>query len=214
MAPNDNNEQKRLQAIAEHKSITAPILAELRDKGFDFGTLDELRRSGTRYPSAVPILISWLPRIDSLDVKESLVRTLSVPWARGIATKPVLQEFYKAPKEAMSLRWAVGNAMEVIADNSIADEILSIVADRSNGMARQMFVLALGKLQHPLAVSVLVDLLKDDEVAGHAVKALGSLKAVEAKGALEDMLKHPKDWIRKEAASALSRIANSINSVK
>lgn len=208
MAAQGNKERERQQATAEHRRISAPILAELRDAGFDFGTLDELRRSGKQYRAALPILISWLPRIESLDVKESLVRTLSVPWARGIATNPVLQEFYKASKEAMALRWAVGNAMEVIADNSVADEILSIVADRSNGMARQMFVLALGKLQHPRAVPVLVDLLEDEEVAGHAVKALGNLKAVEAKGGLEGMLKHTKTWIREEAASALSRIAN------
>ena len=143
-----------------------------------------------------------------MEVKESLGRALSVPWARGTATRHVLEEFSKAPKEATTFRWAVGNAMEVIADPSVADEILKIVADRSNGMARQMFVLALGKLHHPLAVPSLLDLLKDDEVAGHAIEALGNLKAVEARDALEGMLKHPRAWVRKAAASALSKIPN------
>ena len=208
MTTPDQREQERQRAIAEHKRITAPIMADLRSAGFEFGTLDELRRSGKQYKGAVPILLSWLPRVDALDVKESIIRTLSVPWARGIATKPVLEEFSKAPNEAMTFRWAIGNAMEVIADSSVADEILNIVADASNGMARQMFILALGKLQDPRAIPLLLKLLKDDEVAGHAVEALGNLKAVEAKAALESMLKHPKEWVRNAASTALSKIAS------
>jgi HEAT repeat protein len=201
------SEEERQRAIAEHRKLTAPIVAELRAAGFGFASLDDLRRSGTQYEGAIPILISWLPKLDAFNVKESIVRTLSVPWARGIATKPVLEEFYKAPKEASSLRWAIGNAMEVIADPSVADEILKIVADPSNGSARQMFVLALGKLRYHQAVPVLLALLKQDEVAGHAVEALGNLKATEAKGAIEGMLKHPQSWVRKGAKTALAKIS-------
>jgi HEAT repeat protein len=207
MTSQDQHEQERQRAIAEHNRISAPVCADLRNAGFEFNTLDELRRSGKQYRAAIPILLSWLPKVEALDVKESIVRTLSVPWARGIATKPVLEEFFKAPKEAMAFRWVVGNAMEVIADSSVTDEILSIVGDASNGMARQMFVLALGKLQDPRAIPLLIGLLMDEEVAGHAAEALGNLKAVEAKAALEATQKHPKAWVRKAASTALSKIA-------
>jgi hypothetical protein len=200
-------EEEHQRHIEGHRKLTAPILAELRAAGFDFASLDDLRRSRTRYEGAIPILISWLPKPDAFDVKESIVRTLSVPWARGIATKPLLEEFYKAPVEASSLRWAIGNAMEAIADPSAADEILKIVADPSNGSARQMFVLALGKLRHHQAVPVLLTLLKQEEVAGHAVNALGKLKATEARDAIEGMVKHPQPWVRKEAKAALAKIS-------
>src|SRR5262249_43716844 len=158
-------EQERQYAIAEHQRITAPIVAELQSAWFAYTSLDDHRRSGKRYRAAVPILVSWLPKVEALDVKESIVRTLSVPRAKAIATRPVLQEFSKAPKDAMALRWAIGNAMEVIADSSVADEILSIVEDSSNGIARQMFVLALGNLQYPRAIPVLIGLLNDEDVA-------------------------------------------------
>ena len=207
MTTQEQKEKERQRAIAEHERATAPIVGDLQRAGFPFSSLDELRRSGKRYVAAVPILLSWLPKVEALDVKESIVRTLSVPWARGIATKAVLQEFFKAPKNATALRWAIGNAMEVIADPSVTDEILNIVADSSNGMSRQMFVLALGKLQDSRAIPLLLKLLKDEEVAGHAVEALGNLKAAEAKDALTGMLNHPKPWIRKATRVALGKIA-------
>jgi hypothetical protein len=59
MANRDQNDQDRQRAIAEHKKITAPIVADIRNAGFNFDTLDELRRSGkgalegmTRHPKA------------------------------------------------------------------------------------------------------------------------------------------------------------------
>ena len=61
MTAHEKQELERQRVIAEHKRITAPILADLRKAGFDFCTLDELRRSGKQYQAAVPILISWLP---------------------------------------------------------------------------------------------------------------------------------------------------------
>lgn len=205
----DEREKQRRAAIAEHARVTEPIIAELRTLGFDIATLDELRRSGKNYSRAVPVLLNWLPKVQGLDVKESIIRTLSVPWAKGTATRAVLDEFYKVPSEAMNFRWAVGNAMEVIADNSVADEILEIVGNPSNGMARQMFVLALGKIGSRASIPVLLKLLEQDEVAGHAVEALGKLQAVEATGELQRLAAHGKPWVRKAAVKALAQIAKA-----
>jgi hypothetical protein len=205
----DDREEQRQAAIAEHARATEPIIAELRALGFDIATLDELRRSGKTYSRAVPVLINWLPKVQGLDVKESIIRTLSVPWAKGVATRAVLDEFYKAPAEAMNFRWAVGNAMEVIADEAVAGEILEIVSNPSNGMARQMFVMALGKIGSSASIPVLLGLLRQDEVAGHAVDALGKLQAVEATEELQRLVAHGKPWVRKAAAKALTRIAKA-----
>jgi hypothetical protein len=205
----DDREQQRQAAIAEHARATEPIIAELRALGFEVATLDELRRSGKNYSRAVPVLINWLPKVQGLDVKESIIRTLSVPWAKGVATRVVLDEFYKSPTEAMNFRWAVGNAMEVIADEAVAGELLEIVANPSNGMARQMFVMALGKIGSSASIPVLLGLLRQEEVAGHAVDALGRLQAVEATEELQRLAAHGKPWVRKAAAKALARIAKA-----
>jgi HEAT repeat protein len=69
-----------------------------------------------------------------------------------------------------------------------------------------MVVLALANMRDSRAVDVLLGLLDDDEVAGHAVMALGKLKAGKARPAIEEFLKHPKPWVRKEAKKALDKL--------
>ncbi len=202
----EEQEKQRQSRAEEHAKVAAPIISELQEAGYGIRSLDELRLSGTRYTSAVPILLKWLSRISAADVKESIVRTLSVPWAKPLAAKPLIQEFHSVPKDAHLLRWAIGNALEVIADDSVSDDIITIVSDPANGIARQMFVLALSKVRNPKAIEVLINLLKDDEVAGHAIEALGKLKATGAKPVIEKFLVHPKAWLRSAARKALARI--------
>ena len=205
----DDTQRGREDAIAAHRRQMAPLMEELRAAGFDQMTLDELRTSRREYASAIPILVRWLGRIDAANAKESIVRALSVPWARGIATRPVLDEFHRAPREWVGYRWAIGNAMEVIADESVAPEILSIVGDPAHGTARQMFVLALGKLRYRESVPTLIQLLSDEDVAGHAAMALGQMGAAEAVTELERLASSAKPWVRKEASKALKRIASA-----
>jgi hypothetical protein len=183
-------------------------MEELRAAGFDQVTLDDLRTSRKAYATAIPILVRWLSRIDDASAKESIVRALSVPWARGIATRPVLDEFDRAPREWVGFRWAIGNAMEVIADETVAADILNIVADPAHGTVRQMFVLALGKLRYREAVPTLVRLLSDEDVAGHAAMALGQMGAADALAELEGLASSAKPWVREEATKALKRIAS------
>jgi HEAT repeat protein len=189
----------------------APLIRELQAAGFSIETLDELRESRTVYRGAIALLLRWLPRIESLDAKESIIRTLSVPWAKSIATRAVLDEFYKVRQEGEGkyLRWAVGSAMGVIADESVAPEIVNIVADPAHGTARQMFVLALGKLRYRESIPTLIRLLSDEDVAGHAAMALGQMGAAEALAELERLTTSGKPWVRKVASKAVKRITSA-----
>ena len=69
-----------------------------------------------------------------------------------------------------------------------------------------MVAVALGNMKDPRAVDVLIELLEDEEVAGHALLALGKLKSSKAKPYIEPFLGHPKAWVRKEAKRALAKI--------
>ncbi len=51
-----------------------------------------------------------------------------------------------------------------------------------------------------------IELLDDDDVAGHAVMALGRLKAPRAREKPEPFLSHPRTWVRAEARKALAKI--------
>jgi HEAT repeat protein len=75
-----------------------------------------------------------------------------------------------------------------------------------------MLAVALGNMSKASAVvDVLLELLKDDEVAGHAIIALGNLKAGAAREAIQVFLKDPKPWVRKEAEKALKAIGGRTN---
>jgi HEAT repeat protein len=76
------------------------------------------------------------------------------------------------------------------------------------GRARQMVVVALGKMKKNAAsvMDVLIELLVDEDVAGHAVIALGKLKDQRAREAVAALQNHPKAWVRAEVKKALARM--------
>lgn len=118
----------------------ALILRDLSAVGLHAGSLVELRGLGGPYPAAIPILVSWLPSVTDRRVLEGLVRALSVPWAKPMATQPLINHF------------------------------------------------------------------DDPQVDGHAVKALGKLKAPEAKTALEGKVQDRRAWVRTAAKTALRKL--------
>src|SRR5207302_7207463 len=107
------------------------------------------------------------------DVKESIVRTISVPFAKPMAARPLVEEFRRTADSASALRWAIGNALDVVADESVADDMIELAKERRYGKAREMVVSGLGNLSDARVVPVLLELLKDEDVCGHALAAVG-----------------------------------------
>lgn len=122
------------------------VLADLGAAGFQVRSLADLRHSGVRYREAIPVLLAWLRQVTDRRVKEEIVRALTVPWARPAATRPMIDEFRRVDSSVdptgTGLRWTVGNALEVLADDSSFDELAELARDRRYGKARQMIVLA------------------------------------------------------------------------
>jgi HEAT repeat protein len=69
-----------------------------------------------------------------------------------------------------------------------------------------MVVLGLGRSKKPEVGGVLIELLDDPIVSGHAIKALRKLKVPEARPGLERMLDDDRAWVRKEAQRALAAL--------
>lgn len=164
------------------------------------------------YRAAIPVLVEWLnraevevPAHEREKFREGLVRSLAVKEARGIATLPLLREFQRA-EATPSYRWAVGSSLEVVADDSVFDELVELASNRSYGHAREMVVLALARVKNPQAIEILTELLDDEDMTGHALMALGRLKARDARPAIERFLHHPRPWVRKEAKKALAKL--------
>jgi HEAT repeats len=205
----EKRDTRRQRTIEEMRQALAPLIDELVGKGYDVRSLDELRRSGKKYRSAIPTLVDWLSRVSSVEAKESIVRALSVPWAKPTAGPVLIREFETAPKEAEGLRWSIGNALEVVADSNLLEKLIEIVTNKENGKPREMAVLALSKIRDPRSVEVLIDLLDDEQVAGHAVMALRKLKAPQALHHLVKFADHPQAWIRNEAKKAITIITKN-----
>ena len=147
---------------------------ELISQGSKFSDPWDMVNSKESYPEAIDILIAHLSKPYHDKNKEGIIRALTVKEAKGKASKALLEEYYAIPKEKQILRWTIGNAFTVIKMKDDVEIISSIVKDKTNGMSRQMFVVALGKIKTEEAKTCLKYLLNDEEMKQFAVKALGT----------------------------------------
>lgn len=200
------NEQ--LEALrAEAERAAAPILTDLLQSGFAVESIADLYTKKIDYKEAIPLLIQWLPKVSNSNIKESIVRALSVRWARPIAAAPLIKEFRAASDlKGDGIKWAIANALSVVADGSVLESLVSLVRDKRHGKSREMLALALANMRSDAVLPVLSELLEDEPVAGHAIMALGKLKAQSARPLIEPFLQHKEAWVRKEAKKALAKI--------
>jgi hypothetical protein len=217
--------------LREHLLIAGPLLQELADLGYDIDNLDDLRYQERPWKRALPTLLRWLPKIDDPNVKESIVRCLSVPWAGTLATAELIVGFKRYapinPRPAnpwigkrlreltqeekqlgpyFSLAWAIGNALSIVDVRGFEPQITELCLCQAYGRARQMVVLGLGRLDSVGAEEAALDLLTDDDVQLHAIIALGKMKSKRALFQLEPLLKDKRATVRKEARKAITKI--------
>jgi HEAT repeat protein len=185
---------------------------DLARVGIAIATPWDLVNKREPHGAAIPVLLDWLDRVDSevaprerATFREALVRSLTVKEARGIAGPALLHEFRRDDVES-SYRWVVANALAVVADESIRDDLIELATDARYGKDRQMLVLALARTPDPKVVRTLLCLLKDDDVAGHAAKALGRVRPTNVRHAVERLLAHPTPWVRTEARKTLAKL--------
>jgi len=196
-------------------SDEAPILAQLRELGLDVEHIHDLYQKRYDYRTAIPLLVSWIPRVRERAVKEMLVRAVSVPWARGIAGPALIEAFETPdPDTPFGLGWAIGNAIDVVADPSLLDEMIRLGRDRRAGRDREMIVMGLGRIRRPEAVAALIELVDDPEVAGHAVAALAKLQPPEARAALQRFVDDERGWVKLAARRAIAGIDRKLAKIR
>jgi HEAT repeat protein len=186
------------------------IQHRLATVGVTIDNIYDLVNTKRRYPEAIPILIQLLQEgvVADYRTREGIIRALAVSEAKGLAGSVLIQEFYKIPPEKMMLRWAIGSSIEVVVTNENVNDVLQIVCDKQNGIARQMFVLALGKFDLEIVKKTLIDLLDDDEVVLHALKALRKLRAKGAIPRIRNLSNHSNKTIRQLAVEITKYLSN------
>jgi len=196
----------REQRTKELQAAMAGVVDELRQAGFGVESVDQLRREVRTYRGAMEILVRWLPLVRELEAKESIVRALSVPWGGQRTAEALVTEFLAAPTEgphAASLKWAIGNGLEITAEMSMVQSLCDLAVDPAHGQSREMIVVALGKMPCAQAEATLVQLLHDAELDGFAATSLARLNVDRYRTLLERFTKHPLAWVRKEMTKLL-----------
>jgi HEAT repeat protein len=206
MQQETQNEEKRQRTIAANMEAAKPILFELLQIGLDVQWIEDLYNKRLDYRRAIPILLRWLPRVENPAIKEAIVRALSVPWVRHTEAPKLLIEEFRKSDDHLGLKWAIGNALSVVANDDILSDIVGLIKDTTHGKACEMLVVALGNMKTPDVKYFLIELLEDEDLAGYAIIALGKLKAKESRSAIECLLAHPKSWVRREAKKALAKM--------
>lgn len=183
------------------------VVEALEAVGLQVESVYDLVNSSTSYPEAIPTLVELLRNgIRDERVAEGVVRALGVKEARGVAAAPLVEEFKRAPSDRWTYKWAIGNALLVVADKSVVGDICGLVSDKRHGRAREMLVQTLGRFKLPEVKQLLMQLLEEDDLTLHVLIALGKLRAVESKDLIARHLDDPRPAVSRAAQKALARL--------
>ena len=185
------------------------LLQEIGEKGVEIENINDLMRIDKRHKDLVPILVKHLREIDDESDKEFLVRCLGV---KGFtqASRPLIQEFYDASKP--SYKWAIGNTLSMIQDREVVTDLVKIVQEKKHGTARRMIVSGLGIYRTEESVKkVLIELLNDDDVFGHALSAMAKMGDEKLRRYIEPFTNHETTWVRNKAKKAIEKFAKQAN---
>jgi HEAT repeat protein len=123
-----------------YNEAAAGLLGDLAAAGFPVGTLAQLRQRGVGNRQAVPSLLKWLPLVSYRPLKLDLIATLGSSWARPVAAGPLISEFRRVkPTDdaaGTSVRWAIGDALERVADESVLNDLIEVATDARHGRYR------------------------------------------------------------------------------
>ncbi|PUV21080.1 MULTISPECIES: hypothetical protein [Sphingobacterium] len=150
------------------------LIDELAVLDIKINSIWDLVNTKSKYPKAIPILMKYLPLVNYVRNKEGIVRALTVPEAKGIVVPLLIREYLQLSNDKENLKWVIGNAVNVTITKSEVANIFPIVLNKENGLSRQMFVSALGKIKAENVKDVLLRLVNDDDkvISDEAKKSL------------------------------------------
>jgi HEAT repeat protein len=181
------------------------LIQEIRKKGVEITSINDLMKINIKYKDLVPVLLRYLADITDESDKEFIVRCLGV---KGFieASKPLINEFYNSTN--ITYKWAIGNSLSIISDIQTVSELIKIAQEKEHGISRQMIVDGLGAYKNDDVKAVLVGLLYDDEVVGHAISGISKTGDKSLIKYIEPFLTYKVKWVRNEAKKAIKRLNN------
>lgn len=126
---------------AEMEPEHAPLRRDLATIGLDVSSIDDLVNMSAPYPKAVPVLLRHLAIVRHPVLRNCLARALTVREAEGVAGGPILRELRRETDS--EARWAMANALTIVAVPGDADAIAALVDDPAYADVRERLAQAL-----------------------------------------------------------------------
>ena len=209
----DSEREAKRRVLEEYfAKAEQPLVEALNDSGVSVKSVWDLVNSKQPYPQAIPTLIEHLKHPYPFRIREGIARALTVKDAGKIAYAELVNEVKNMPDSTDAaqheLKWALGNAISVVATKGHFDQVVQLIRDKRHGKARDMMTLRLPSLDRTRAIDgSAIKSLDDDDISGQAVVALGKLKPEKARTHIERVLaQHPQPWVQKEAKKALMKL--------
>lgn len=141
VAQNAEREAKRQAAELRFRAEEEPMIADLAKAGFKVGSVWDLVNTNKSYPAAIPILLDHLRRAYHKDIRNGIIRALTVKEAKGIVGSIILDELHGETDEEN--RWVLANALTVVADHANRESIQTLLDDPTYEDVRQQLTEAL-----------------------------------------------------------------------
>lgn len=208
--------RERLETL---EAEAGAVVDDLRAAGFEvYDFFDWAQRklpSAGAVRRAAAVLVPWLDRPVSPDLKATIARALRDTRARKLATGPLLRLFAELvggdvdgegpPPTAEAgarrrLKAAVGDALATLARDEHLDDVQRLVRDPRHGSYRACLFWALDYMKCPAAVDLAIDMLDDEQVGMVALHTLGTLRSERAEPVLRRIADEPRPRGRSDAA--------------
>jgi len=179
------------------------LLDCLRGLGYNVDFVSRLVSLGVKYDDAIPVLLEALQSTADESLREWCARALSLPWVEDEVVEALIEQFALGDHGNLrrsGTQWAIGNALWSTWRDSYFDDYGTLAQSRQLGTSRRMVVFGFEKTRlKDRAVRVLLSLLDDQDVNGHAVAAIAKLGQELGRRALEDAVDDPRRWVRNAA---------------
>lgn len=196
--------------VADDEDDNRKVCEALSSAGIQISNVYELVNTTNWYNDAISVLVELLPSVNSLRIKEGIVRALSIKGIDAEATKLLIREYelYDTSADNASIKWALANAISITVEHGLAEDLVQLIKNKKHGKSRGILLTAFERVKYDKVVDFLITALEDDDLAVYSIATLGKLRASEALPYLERYLTHPEARVRKEAQKAVSKISN------
>lgn len=176
--------QKARQQEGEERNVrlrieAEPLLADLRDMGFNVGNHWDINGKVEARPDIIPVLLKHLVRPYSDAIKRGLANALTIPHPAVRDGWSILEAEYRRAPEGLGLivlgdteprqlgaKDGLANAVAAAVTEKNLPELIALVRDRSLGGSRVLLLSPLRRRRNknPLVKQVLEELASDPEL--------------------------------------------------